>query len=168
MSDRSLKRLLPMIGIAMIAGATSAQTLAPAEVFTRLKSLVGDWAGKTDAGRELRVSYKLVARETVLVETWTLAPGRESLTIYYMDEQNLMADHYCPQGNQPRLRLQSPSAPERFVFNFVSATNFPDTTAAHQHEFDIQILDERSFSRSETYLEKGESTEERVTYFRQK
>jgi len=147
-------------------GACAVNKTNPGEVFEQLKTLVGEWEGKTDAGRVLRVSYRLVANNTVLVETWTLAPQREALTLYHMDNGSLMATHYCPLGNQPRLRLKVPSTSPSFIFEFVSATNLPKTELAHQHQFEIQLLGTDSFSRSETYVENGTAESERVTYSR--
>ena len=43
-------------------------------VFAKLQTLVGEWEGKTETGRVLKVSYRLTANNTVLVETWTLGP----------------------------------------------------------------------------------------------
>src|SRR5262245_5708255 len=94
------------------AGATSVamQLRAPA-VFEQRKTLVGEWQGATAEGRQLSVSYRLTAGGTVLVETWTLGPGRESMTLYHLDRDDLVATHYCPIGNQPSLRLKLPAAP---------------------------------------------------------
>ena len=119
-----------------------------------MKKLVGEWEGKTEKGRLIRVTFRLTAADTVLVETWTLGPQRESLTLYHMDNESLFATHYCPIGNQPRLRLQAPSDPELLKFEFVSATNLPKPEAAHQHQFEIEFIDAHSFARSETVSRK--------------
>ena len=134
--------------------------------FAQLQTLVGEWEGKTDAGRVLKVSYRLVANNTVLVETWTLGPQREALTLYHMDNESLIATHYCPLGNQPRLRLKEAGSASSFTFEFVSATNLPKPGMAHQHQFEIEILQANSFARSETYMENGVAGSERVVYSR--
>ena len=117
---------------------------------------------KAEKGRLHRVTFRLTAADTVLVETWTLGPQRESLTLYHMDNEGLFATHYCPIGNQPRLRLQAPSDPELLKFEFVSATNLPKPEAAHRRRVEIQFMDAHSFARSETYLENGAGNPERV------
>jgi len=134
--------------------------------FAQLQTLVGEWEGKTEAGRSLKVSYRLTANNTVLVETWTLGPQRESLTLYHMDNESLIATHYCPVGNQPRLRFKEGGSASLFVFEFVSATNLPKPEVAHQYRFEVELLDARSFARSETYLENGKGDPERVVYAR--
>ncbi len=158
--------------IVLLAGFLALTTVDGAEqinahaVFVQLQTLVGDWEGKTEAGRVLKISYRLTANNTVLVETWTLGPQRESLTLYHMDNESLLATHYCPIGNQPRLRLKEGGSASSFVFEFVSATNLAKPETAHQHRFELEILQPNSVARSETYLENGVPGTERVVYSR--
>jgi hypothetical protein len=146
--------------------AVNADQVDARTVFAKLQTLAGDWEGKTEAGRVLKVSYRLTANNTVLVETWTLGPKRESLTLYHMDNESLIATHYCTLGNQPRLQLKEGASASLFTFEFVSATNLPKPEMAHQHRFEIEILQANSFARSETYLENGTPGTERVVYSR--
>ncbi len=163
---------LPTILALLISGTLpasfcEAQEIAPAEVFTRLKSLVGEWEGKTEKERVLKVIYRLVANDSVLVESWTLAPGQETLTLYHLDGTDLLATHYCAVGNQPRLRLKTPATESGFVFEFVSATNLAKPESTHQHQFEIRLLGPDLMWRSETYLESGKAETEAVTYKKQ-
>jgi hypothetical protein len=100
------------------------------------------------------------------VETWTLSPTRESLTLYHRDGADLLATHYCPIGNQPRLRLATDKPGPRFQFEFVGATNLPSPDAAHQHSFWVELRGADTLVRSETYVEKGEEGTEVVTFQR--
>ena len=144
----------------------SAKDLTPAETFEELKKLQGEWNGTTSKGGAEKVSYRLTAADTVLLESWTLSSGREALTIYHKDGDDLIATHYCPLGNQPRLKLTSATTDKGFFFDFVSATNLPDAEASHQHRFEIQIHAPDSFTRGESYLSKGALTTGVVTYSR--
>ena len=114
----------------------------------------------------MKVSYRLTANNTVLVETWTLGPKRESLTLYHLDNESLIATHYCALGNQPRLRFKEGGSASLFTFEFVSATNLPKPELAHQHRFEMELLQPNSFARSETYLENGKGEPERIVYSR--
>ncbi len=136
------------------------------EVFKELQTLVGDWSGETPSGQILKVAYRLVANETALVETWELAPGRESLTVYHMDGSELISTHYCPLGNQPRLRLQPSIEKNKYLFEFLDATNLGNADSAHQHRFELRLIDKNRFERSETYLEKGIEESEAISYLR--
>jgi len=131
-----------------------------ANAFKRLSSLVGAWEGKFEDGRPHSVSYRLTAGGTVLVETWTLAPGRESMTLYHMDGETLVADHYCPQGNTPRLELTKGGGADKLSFVFRDGTNLQVKGKSHQHAFWIKLNGQNSFVRGETYVDNGSSSTE--------
>ncbi len=75
-----------------------------ADSFSSLASLVGQWTGFAYDGQALRVTYSLHANESVLMENWQFR-GTDALTLYHLDNETLMATHYCPLCNQPRLEL---------------------------------------------------------------
>jgi hypothetical protein len=75
-----------------------------AEVFEALHGLVGRWRGAGEDGHILRVTYSLHTNNSVLVEHWHLNTT-DALTLYHMDGHRLIASHYCPLCNQPRLDL---------------------------------------------------------------
>ncbi len=157
-------------GLAGQAAAGEAATSAQA--FERLSALVGDWEGTFDNGRRHTVNYRLSAGGTVLVETWALAPGRESITMYHRDGDELVAVHYCPQGTQPRLKLveksiEAPASPTRsertlgrMDFGFDGGSSLAEKGRAHQHSFWVQVNDDGSYTRSETYVENGASAKD--------
>ncbi|MGH8105558.1 MAG: hypothetical protein ACREO1_07445 [Arenimonas sp.] len=120
-------------------------------VFKQLSGLVGGWAGKSPSGRENKVNYRLTAGGTVLVETWSLSSGRESMTMYHIDGETLIATHYCPQGNQPRLVLMPDD--EKLSFAFHDGTNLHIPGKAHQYSFWLKIIDGEHFQRNEIYVE---------------
>jgi hypothetical protein len=140
--------------------------LSPAETFDELKKLCGEWKGTTASGGAEKVTYRLIAADTVLLEAWVLSSGREALTVYHRDGDDLIATHYCPRGNQPRLKLKSATSEKGFFFEFFSATNLPDANATHQHRFEIQIHSPDSFTRGETYISKATVDSGKVTYSR--
>jgi hypothetical protein len=141
----TLSTLSPMI---------SAKNIVATTTFNSLKSLVGDWQGR-DGDRVVSVNYRLTANDSALVETWTMSPTRESITIYTLDGERLIATHYCPQGNQPRLRLRRQDADGKLQFQFLDGTGLQDKTASHQHAMWIKIDSADSFTRSETYIQNG-------------
>jgi hypothetical protein len=154
--------------LAACASPATAQPgpLQPDQAFQALKAFVGDWQGVTESGRTFLVSYRLIANNTVLVESWTMSPTRTSMTVYHMDGDALIATHYCPQGNQPRLQYSPATSNERLHFRFRDATNLADANVAHQHEFWIRRHADGTFARNETYLENGEAGSETATYTR--
>lgn len=144
---------------------------AAANAFERLSTLVGAWEGTFADGRRHSVTYRLTAAGTALVETWTLGSGRESMTVYHRDGEHLLADHYCPQGNAPRLQLAGIGAADRLSFEFRDGTNLQVEGKAHQHAFWISMQGANVFMRGETYVENGDTSvdggqDEAVTYTR--
>ncbi len=128
------------------------------QTFCDLKQLVGNWQGVSPAGRTLTVSYTLHAKDSVLMEHWKLSETIDALTLYHMDADLLMATHYCPLCNQPRLNLIARTHVE-IGFEFVSATNLADVSHGHQHSFQIRLIGEETFWRSETYVGEGAFSE---------
>jgi hypothetical protein len=129
-----------------------------------LASLAGRWTGVADDGQIIRVTYSLHANSSVLMENWQFR-GTDALTLYHLDNETLMATHYCPLCNQPRLDLTEVRG-RRFSFSFVSATNLSSRDAEHQHAFEIELIDQTHFWRSETYIADGAVTIEAITYSR--
>ena len=129
--------------------------LEPSAAFARLRSLVGDWEARTDQGGIIRVSYRLVSNDSVLVQRFVTPSGKETLTVFHPDGARLIATHYCAQGNQPRLRLDPASAKDRFVFTFLDATNLPKPSAAHLVRLELQLETATQYTEIETYQEDG-------------
>lgn len=140
---------VPMLLFAAESNVTAA------DAFKQLTSLTGNWEGKFPDGRSHTVSYRLTAAGSVLVETWSLGPNRESMTLYSTDGSHLIATHYCPQGNQPRLRLVQGNDSTKLSFEFLDGTNLQVQGKSHQHAFRLSIDGPNSFTRSETYVENG-------------
>ncbi len=157
-SARAIERALLTL-LLMSAGSAHAQPTTAAEhTFERLSSLAGRW--EAEAGdRRIQVDIRLSAGGSALVETWTLSPSRESLTIYTRDGERLLATHYCPQGNQPRLRFAGIDSEGRYRFDFVDGGNLQDPLGQHQHALWTRFDDENQFTRGETYVRNGATAE---------
>lgn len=149
--------------VPLLLAAAPVHAVSPSPTaFETLKSLVGNWEGTNARGRTVKVSFHLTAAGSVLVENWEMANGRSSMTVYHLDKADLMATHYCPIGNQPRLTLTDGPA-DRLSFAFKDATNLRTPSEEHEHSFWIAVAGPDAFTRSETYLgEDGPSTSELV------
>jgi hypothetical protein len=100
----------------------------------------------------------------VLVEEWRRGDAPHSLTLYHLDGGALLATHYCPQGNQPRLALVSSDAPIlRFAFR--DATDL-DPRESHQHELAFDLSDPAQPVRSEIYRSSSGDEPSRLTLAR--
>jgi hypothetical protein len=130
----------------------SESNVSAQDTFKRLTGLDGKWRGVFADGREHTITLRLSAAGTVLVETWALSPTRESITIYNLDGEHLLATHFCPHGNQPRLVLDSGNAQDGFTFEFLDGTGLQNPEASHQHRMWIKPIDAMHFERSEIYI----------------
>jgi hypothetical protein len=159
-----LTALAMVVAVSGAAPGETAQQPAGEPAFEQLKTLVGEWRGQRPDGRQIGVTYRLSANGTVLVETWDLGPARESITIYHLNGSQLLATHFCPQGNQPRLKMWR-AAGNRFDFTFHDATGVRPGQGV-QHEFWIEIGADGAITRSETYVQGDQTESETITYKR--
>ncbi len=118
--------------------------------FDQLTGLAGRWKC-TGPDAAVDITYRLVSNESALVETFVPSSGGETLTIFHFDSPSLIATHYCAQGNQPRLALQSVTA-GTFDFRFRDATNLPDPSVAHLDQLELELIDADRIERQETYV----------------
>lgn len=130
--------------------------------FQQLSALAGEWQGQNAHGGIVRVSYKLIANGHTLVESWDMGGGRTSMTVYHRNGDALLATHYCPLGNQPRLKLAPAATPGQIAFEFLDATNLgsPSNEHADSLRFDLKAKDR--FVRIETYRAGETTTESRI------
>jgi len=150
-------RNLALLGAAILSCCVTrlhaAEATSGKDVFHQLDTLLGTWTGRTKEGRAYTVAFRHTAGDSVLVETWTLASGRESMTLYALDGERLLATHYCPQGNQPRVEYTGTDAAGRWQFRFVDGTNLHVPGRSHQHAFWLKLDADGSFERGETYVD---------------
>lgn len=157
--------LVVLLGAAPGSASAPAPALIDAEVhFANLKAIVGEWEAPVGKdGKIVRASYALVSKGTVLVETWTTPSGASTMTVFHLDGRQLMATHYCAQGNQPRLRWTR-TVKGVLSFDFLDATNLASASASHLAKLDLGLagVDAGRLSRREVYVEGGK---EEVTEF---
>lgn len=137
---------------AQSAGATPAGAAA---AFERLLGLTGTWR-EADATGEFRIVFETTANGTVLLESWMAGARRHSLTVYHLDGERLLATHYCPQGNQPRLSLQGDASLDTVAFAFLDATGLDGPDASHQYALSFAFAEGGdTVVRSERYRKGG-------------
>lgn len=137
--------------------AAAAESGPAAAAFERLKALEGEWQLADDPGSALRIRFHPTAGGTVLVEEWRRDGRPHSLTLYHRDGETLLATHYCPQGNQPRMAL-APADDGAIRFAFRDATDLDPATEAYQHDLLFDLGAAGRVTRSEIYRD-GEGGE---------
>lgn len=143
------------VTFALLLPLSAAAGDSPAEsAFEELKTLVGEWRS-TNPSNATTIEIKTVANGSTLVETWVMSPSRQSMTIYTMDGDQLIATHYCPQGNAPRLKFVHADNSGAYHFNFLDGANLQNPEASHEHAFWIRKDASGTITRNETYIANG-------------
>ncbi len=130
--------------LACLLGLTAADEgpVSARAAFDRLKGLAGTWDAAVDAapGAPQRVTYRLTAAGTAVVETLFAGTDHEMMTVYHLDGDDLRLTHYCAGGNQPRLKLdRDASTADSLVLAFDGGTNFDPARDPHMHEGTITL-----------------------------
>lgn len=123
---------------------------------------IGMWEATTESGRRIEVGYRMISRDSALLETWRSANGTETISVYHRDGGRLVMTHYCAQGNQAH--LVAVEADERRVrFHRVSATNL----TSEQSVLDDLVLRSEPdlLERTETYVDAEGAAETTVFRF---
>ena len=85
--------------------------------------------------------YEVTAAGTVVLERLFAGTPHEMITMYYMNDQDLLLTHFCAMGNQPRMKAVRGGDTKVLNFQFLDATNLPSQTAPHMHEGHVQWID---------------------------
>ena len=145
---------------------TSPEKVSAGDAFTELSRMVGTWRRGDKPESPLRIRFYLTAGGTVLVESWEAGGKPHSLTLYHRDGDALLATHYCPQGNQPRLALAGRDS-GGLHFLFRDTTDLEPATEKHQHDLWFDLSDPERPVRGETYSGKdGPGAPERMSLVR--
>lgn len=137
--------LLP--AASMASPDATPRLLTPSGQFELIRSWEGRWqVAETTA---LDIVFEATARGSAMVERWETHAGLHSMTVYHMDGEALIATHYCPQGNQPRLESRDAASGElRFAFRDVTDH---DAGEAHAHALWFSPGADGTLKRSEVY-----------------
>ncbi len=148
----------------IFAGPALADDLKPpVSSFEQMSALVGNWKREGTDGLKFHIQFELTANDSVLIERWVRGDKTHSLRLYHRDQADLVATHYCPQGNQPRMKMSTPDGAAKIVFDFWDATNLVKPTDNHQHSLSFDLSEPGRVKRAETYLSSaGEEPSEMV------
>lgn len=162
LDDSPRKRPLQWLAAGLALGLASVASLAqegsPATVdgdsagaaFERLKALEGTWRIADREDHPLRITFYPTAGGKTLVESWEANGRPHSLTVYHRDGTDLLATHYCPQGNQPRLAFAQ-GEDGQLSFKFRDVTDLDPAKEQHTHELSFAQGPDGRLVRSEEY-----------------
>lgn len=147
----------------------SASVASGASGFEKLKTLVGEWEGKSPDGQLAKVTYELISGGTALMETVTEGVGGGMVSIYHANGDKLLMTHYCSMGNQPRLQASVPAGEvQRLDFTFVDGANITSHDGGHIHSLTIRFQDKDHFTQEWGHKDGGKEAQMKVTFTRKK
>jgi hypothetical protein len=112
--------------------------------FAKLKSLEGNWSGKTSEGQPVQISYRLTSGGSALMGE---IQGKEDMvSMFNMDGGRLLMTHYCAVGNQPRMVAVASPDGKTITFNYVDATNLLGAQPGHMDRMVVTMIDANHYS----------------------
>ena len=176
---RHMKNFVRLCAIALVisafvigtsfAGSAMKATIRTIPDFEKMKSLVGEWQGKSLDGKTAKVSYTLVSDNSALMEKLAMGGESEMVTMYHPDGDHLMMTHYCSAHNQPRMRAQKVSTDAKnIVFDLVDVTNLSTPDAGHMKKLVLTFADQDHFTQEWTWGEKGKENTVVIRFERMK
>jgi hypothetical protein len=123
----------------LISTAAHAQSAAQ-QSFEQLKALAGSWEGNLD-GQPLQVSLRVTSRGNALMHEMKGAGPDDPITMFHLDGDRLLLDHFCDAGNQPRMVATISPDGKTIVFNLLDATNLLSTQMGHMQRVTFIFID---------------------------
>ena len=106
-----------------------------AAAFEKLKSLKGDWVDTSGDNHQkpgTKVTYRVVANGSAVIETLFPGQDHEMVTVYHLDGPDLLLTHFCAARNQPRMKAVAIS-PDLIEFDFTGGSNLNPAKDPHMH-----------------------------------
>ena len=143
----------PLAFLALLALTPSLSAHNPSPVTAEERyALIQSWEGRWEVEEidSLQIVFEKTAKGHTMIERWETASGLHSMTVYHLDDDLIIATHYCPQGNQPRLQAGSGTL-GHIDFDFRDVTDL-DEGESHAHTLSFTKNSDGSLRRSETYM----------------
>jgi len=143
--------------------------LSAGATFDRLKSLAGEWEGTfTEGGQQLTAttSFRMVSNGSALMNVLAAGTPHEMITMFHLDNRELLATHYCAAQNQPRFRLVPSAEANVVTFEFKDATNLSSPAAPHMVGLKMTFVDADHHEEEWTILGNGQKSTRRFEFRR--
>ncbi len=121
------------------AKAKAAQPVAPSKLDV-IKKLSGDWVEVGPDGKptgKVISTFHVTAGGSAVEETLFAGTPHEMITLYHMNGDDLVLTHYCVAGNQPMMKAEKQTDPNKLVFSCAGGTNMKSENDEHMHHATI-------------------------------
>ncbi len=130
------------VGNARQSAAQSSRIVSTPQ-WEQLKSLVGEWEGYTTEGgtkMPVHLRVRLTGDGSAVMHLLGEGTPHEMVTMFHMDDTELMATHYCGAHNQPRMKVKASADPKQIAFEFKDGTNIRPGDG-YMRELTITLVD---------------------------
>src|SRR5213080_4698436 len=117
-----------MMTLVLAADPLAADKTTSEEAFDRLATLKGEWRGEQE-GVKINLIYTLTANGSALMEEFRPESGPVMITMFTVDDDHLIATHYCSARNQPQMAtspITDAQKPLEFSLVRVTGLQSPD------------------------------------------
>ena len=132
---------------------------APQQAFDKLKTLAGSWVGRltTDPhyaeveGNFAQFSLRVTSLGNAFVHEMSIS-GRPDhpVTVFHLDEDQLVLTHYCDAGNRPRMVGKVSPDGKTLEFDLVDLDG--DDSHGHMQRAVFTFIDENHHTEEWTYV----------------
>src|SRR5215472_17556094 len=125
---------LRMVLCILFAAATTVVACAQSDAkktFDQLKTLSGNWEGKASNGKDLKVTFRPTSGGSALMSE--ILGDEDMITMFHMDNNRVLATHYCGAGNQPRMQANMSPDGKTITVTFVDSTNLATPKSGHMN-----------------------------------
>ena len=151
-----------LLALAVTCLQASASAQVGQSTFERLKLLDDQWIGidSERTGQPWLAAYRILSGGSVVMETIYTRHVPEMVSMYYLDGDRLMLDHYCFLGNQPRMRVVTTTHdPNTVTFEFLGVTNLRSPLANHDHGLVMSFEDPDHYMQTWTFRSGGKDSD---------
>ena len=158
--------LLAFAALFPVVGLRANNSAAGVPAFDKLKTLVGEWEGKS-SGRPVKITYTLVANGSALMERLQPADEPDMITMYSADGDHVVVTHYCSGGNQPQMVAQATTGKtEKLSFTLVRITGLKTPDDDHMVGLVLTLSDKDHLTQEWKYQSKGKVSANLVQFTR--
>ena len=157
MKQKVLFGSVALSAVFLAASTLAADQTKSTEAFDRLASLQGEWQGIAD-GVNTTLIYTLTANGSTLMEQCRPEKGHEMITMFTVDDDHLIATHYCSAKNQPQMATSAISdAQKPLAFSLVRVTGLKSPDDFHNTGLTVIQEDNDHLTQEWSYQHKGKT-----------
>ena len=159
-----MKTTIFLLFVILLTAQVFAQTDAQ-KSFDAMKTFAGTWQGKVTTmpaqaamkDTNVSVSLRVTSMGNAMIhEMKTEGQPDDPITMFYLDQDQLLLTHYCDAGNRPRMVGKMSPDGKKVEFEFIDITG--NLQYGHMHHAVFTAIDENHHTEDWTFKLQGDKT----------